>query len=456
MEKLFGLSLACIFIIMLGTVYPQNEISNYSIDKQMLADSVRNEFLHAWNSYKQFAMGHDEVKPLSKTFRDWHSVPLLMTPVDALDVMYLMGLDEEAESTKNFIIENLSFDEDIFVKNFEITIRLLGGLLSNYQISGDSRLLALAEDLGKRLLPAFNSPTGMPYMFVNLQTGEVKGDVSNPAEIGTLLIEFGTLSKLTGNPIYFEKAKRALVELYNHRSPIGLVGSSISVTTGIWVDGTSHISGGIDSYYEYLLKCAILFNDKDCLKMWQTSIEAINKYLSHETQTGLWYGQVNMFRGEITSTRYGSLDAFFPAVLALSGDIEKAARLQKSSDLMWRTFGIEPEEIDYYRMKITFPTYHLRPEIIESAYYLYHFTNDSLYLNMGKHYFENLVQYCRNENGYSALINVVTKEKADEMESFFFAETLKYLYLLFAEQDVIDFSKVIFNTEAHPIWKTWK
>ena len=456
MEKLFGLSLACIFIIMLGTVYPQNEISNYSIDKQMLADSVRNEFLHAWNSYKQFAMGHDEVKPLSKTFRDWHSVPLLMTPVDALDVMYLMGLDEEAESTKNFIIENLSFDEDIFVKNFEITIRLLGGLLSNYQISGDSRLLALAEDLGKRLLPAFNSPTGMPYMFVNLQTGEVKGDVSNPAEIGTLLIEFGTLSKLTGNPIYFEKAKRALVELYNHRSPIGLVGSSISVTTGIWVDGTSHISGGIDSYYEYLLKCAILFNDKDCLKMWQTSIEAINKYLSHETQTGLWYGQVNMFRGEITSTRYGSLDAFFPAVLALSGDIEKAARLQKSSDLMWRTFGIEPEEIDYYRMKITFPTYHLRPEIIESAYYLYHFTNDSLYLNMGKHYFESLVQYCRNENGYSALINVVTKEKADEMESFFFAETLKYLYLLFAEQDVIDFSKVIFNTEAHPIWKTWK
>lgn len=456
MEKLFGLPLACIFIIMLGTVYPQNEISNYSIDKQMLADSVRNEFLHAWNSYKQFAMGHDEVKPLSKTFRDWHSVPLLMTPVDALDVMYLMGLDEEAESTKNFIIENLSFDEDIFVKNFEITIRLLGGLLSNYQISGDSRLLALAEDLGKRLLPAFNSPTGMPYMFVNLQTGEVKGDVSNPAEIGTLLIEFGTLSKLTGNPIYFEKAKRALVELYNHRSPIGLVGSSISVTTGIWVDGTSHISGGIDSYYEYLLKCAILFNDKDCLKMWQTSIEAINKYLSHETQTGLWYGQVNMFRGEITSTRYGSFDAFFPAVLALSGDIEKAARLQKSSDLMWRTFGIEPEEIDYYRMKITFPTYHLRPEIIESAYYLYHFTNDSLYLNMGKHYFENLVQYCRNENGYSALINVVTKEKADEMESFFFAETLKYLYLLFAEQDVIDFSKVIFNTEAHPIWKTWK
>jgi len=113
--------------------------------------------------------------------------------------------------------------------------------------------------LGKRLLPAFNSPTGMPYVFVNLKTGAVKGEVSNPAEIGTLLLEFGTLSKLTGKPIYYDKAKRALVELYNRRSPIGLVGSGINVETGAWTDTTSHISGLIDSYYEYLLKASLLF-----------------------------------------------------------------------------------------------------------------------------------------------------------------------------------------------------
>lgn len=455
MTKLYFTISAFLILISVVSNYPQNVKDIYTIDKKLLADSVRKEFLHAWDAYKQFAYGHDELKPLTKSFRDWHSSSLLMTPVDALDVMYIMRLDEEAESTKNFILTNLSFDKDIFVKNFEITIRLLGGLLSSFQLSGDSQLLSLAEDLGKRLLPAFDSPTGMPYMFVNLKTGEVKGEVSNPAEIGTLLIEFGTLSKLTGNPIFFEKAKRSLAELYNRRSPIGLVGSSISVVTGNWVDSTSHISGGIDSYYEYLLKCAILFDDKDCLKMWQTSVEAVNKYLSDKTQNGLWYGQVNMFKGEITSPRYGSLDAFFPAVLALSGDVEKAARLQKSSDLMWRTFGIEPEEIDYNQMKVTFPSYHLRPEIIESAFFLYHFTGDSTYLNMGKHYFESLIKYCRTENGYAALKNVETKEKADEMESFFFAETLKYLYLLFAEQDVIDFSKVIFNTEAHPVWKSW-
>ena len=219
-----------------------------SDENAAMANRVREEFLHAWNGYKQYAWGHDELQPLSKTSHDWHSVSLDMTPVDALDTMVLMGLNDEANQTREFIAKNLSFDQDIYVKNFEITIRMLGGLLSSYQLTGDKRLLALAEDLGNRLLPAFNSPTGMPYVYVNLKTGAVRGKESNPAEIGTLLIEFGALSKLTKKPIYYDKAKRALVELYNRRSPIGLVGSGIDVETGKWTSSSSHVGGGIDSY----------------------------------------------------------------------------------------------------------------------------------------------------------------------------------------------------------------
>ena len=155
-----------------------------------------------------------------------------MSPVDALDTMILMGMNDEAATTRAYVVRNLSFNRDIYVKNFEITIRLLGGLLSSYQLSGDKGLLALADDLGTRLLPAFNSPTGMPYVYVNLKTGAVRGELTNPAEVGSLLIEFGALSKLTGKPLYYEKAKRAVVELYNRRSPIGLVGSSINVKSG--------------------------------------------------------------------------------------------------------------------------------------------------------------------------------------------------------------------------------
>lgn len=418
-----------------------------------MASKVRDEFVHAWEGYKKYAMGHDELKPLSKGFRDWHTAPLNMTPVDALDTMILMGLDQEAKKTRDYLGGTLSFDHDIFVKNFEITIRLLGGLLSSYQLTGDSSLLHAAEDLGSRLLPVFNSPTGMPYVDVNLKTGSTRGEKTNPAEIGTLLLEFGTLSELTGKPIFFAKSKRALVELYNRRSAIGLVGAGINVKTGKWTDPTCYVGGGIDSYFEYLLKGWLLFGDKDCEHMWRTSVDALNKYVADDRPNGLWYGQVDMNTGARTGSLFGSLDAFFAGALALSGDIERARRLQESCFKMWTLFGIEPEELDYAKMKIAFDGYALRPENIESAFYLYRFTGDPHYLEMGRTFFDGLVKYCRTDVGYAALRNVETKAKADSMESFFLAETLKYLYLLFAPRDTLDLTKFVFNTEAHPLRK---
>ncbi len=426
------------------------------IDKEKLAEETKNEFLHAWNGYKKYAWGHDELRPLSKSYRDWYKASLYMTPVDAFDTMVLMGLKNEAAEAKELIFAHLSFNQDFKVKTFEITIRMLGGLLSSYQLDGDKRFLILAEDLGKRLLPAYNSKTGMPYMYVNLKTGETSGKESNPAEIGTLLIEFGTLSKLTGNATYYNKPKKALVELYNRRSKIGLVGSSIDVESGKWIDADSHISGGIDSYYEYLLKSWKLFGDEDCKRMWETSVEAINKYLADSVSSGFWYGHADMNTGKRTATVFGALDAFFPACLALSGDINRGKLLEASCFKMWNLEGIEPELLNYKTMKITSPQYVLRPEIIESAYYLYHYTEDEKYLEMGKTFLDDLVKYCRTPIGFASLKSVITKEKEDDMESFFFAETLKYLYLLFSPPETLDFNKIIFNTEAHPIQKTWR
>src|SRR5512145_2995292 len=191
------LSALLLFLVALST-------NAQRLDRQKLAAEVKAEFLHAWNGYKKYAWGHDDLKPLSKTYHDWYPQPLLMTAVDSLDTMIIMELDDEAAKTKQYILENLSFDKDIEVQNFEITIRLLGGLLTNYQLTGDKRFLNLADDLGNRLLPVFNSPTGMPYRYVNLKTGKVSKPISNPAETGTLIVEFGTLSKLTGKPIFYE------------------------------------------------------------------------------------------------------------------------------------------------------------------------------------------------------------------------------------------------------------
>jgi mannosidase alpha-like ER degradation enhancer 2 len=426
-----------------------------SIDRPRLAARVREELLFAWRAYEKHAWGHDELRPLTKAARDWYGDSLLMTPVDSLDTLILMGLEDEAKKAKALIVEKLSFDKDISVKNFEVTIRLLGGLLSGYQMTRDERLLRLAEDLGTRLLPVFDSPTGMPYMYVNLKTGKTKGARSNPAEIGTLVLEFGVLGKLVRKPVFFDKAKNALVQLYKRRSKLGLVGEEIDVETGEWVSRSSHVGGGIDSYYEYLLKCSRLFGDKECEEMWRESLRALNRHLADETPSGLWYGQVDMDTGKRTATEFGALHAFLPAVLALGGDLPRARRLQDSCFRMWTSNGIEPEVVNYRTMKVVSPGYQLRPEIIESAYYLHRLTKDPRYLEMGRKFFDDLVTRCRTADGYTILKNVAAGEKGDLMPSYFLAETLKYLYLLFAPDTTLDFDRVVFNTEAHPLRRTW-
>jgi len=438
-------------------------------DRKALATQVKTEFLHAWDGYTKYAWGSDDLKPLSKSSHNWYAESLLMTPVDALDTMYVMGFKKEADDTRKYITENLNFNKDFEVQNFEITIRLLGALLTNYQITGDKKLLAMADDLGTRLLPVFESPTGLPYRYVNLRSGKTRGEVTNPAETGTLIIEFGTLSKLTGKPIYYEKAKRALVETYKRRSPIGLVGTSINVETGKWTNPDSHVSGEIDSYYEYLLKCSRLFGDKDCQSMWEDSIGKINSYLADEGENmskknvngpvivgDLWYGHADMNTGKRTATTTGALDAFFPAILALDGDLNRARALQDSMFKMWQANGIEPEVYNYKTGVVEHAGYPLRPEIVESTYYLYQFTKDPKYLAMGEQMWKDFVKYCRTDVGYAHLKSVVTKEKTDAMQSFLFAETFKYFYLLFSTETKLDVKSVVFNTEAHPIRRTWK
>jgi mannosidase alpha-like ER degradation enhancer 2 len=211
------------------------------------------------------------------------------------------------------------------------------------------------------------------------------------------------------------------------------------------------VGGGIDSYYEYLSKCGRLFGDSGCERMWRESLSAINGHLAQETPTGLWYGQVDMATGARTASEFGALHAFLPGVLALGGDLPRARRLQDSCFRMWALRGIEPELLNYRTMTVEDARYPLRPEIIESAYILHRVTKDPRYLEMGKIFFEGLVRHCRVEDGYTVLEDVATKKKGDLMPSYFLAETLKYLYLLFASDETLDLDRVVLNTEAHPL-----
>lgn len=442
---------------LLGTLVPGPPVRAQAYDaarSAQMAARVREEFLHAWGAYRQYAWGHDALKPLSREPRDWYGQSLLMTPIDAFDTLLLMGLKSEAQETRELIVHTLSFDRDVEVKHFEIVIRLLGGLLSSYQLTGDARLLRLADDLGTRLLPAFDSPTGLPFVYVNLRTGKTRGTISNPAE-AALIIEYGTLARLTGKALYYERAMRALRAVYARRSPRDLVGERFDVLSGEWTNTSSHVGARIDSYYEYLWKCWRLFHDPRCQSMWQKSSAAARRYYPQEVNGTLWYGEVDMYSGTARASEYGALAAFFPGLLAYSGHLSEARRLHAASVQMWDVSGIEPEAYDFRAARITDAAYPLRPEIIESTWYLYRLTGEGQYRVLGEKLFTDFVRYCRTASAYAALADVRTKEQADDMESFVFAETFKYFYLLFAPPATLDPDVVVLNTEAHPMRNTW-
>lgn len=406
---------------------------------------------HAWQGYKTYAWEFDDLRPLTKNGKNWYKHSLLMTPVDAFDTFILLGMKEEAADAKKLILEKLDFNTDNEVQVFEIVIRLLGGLESAYELDGDPRFLQLAEDLANRLLPAFNTPTGIPYRYVHLQTGHLRDSLNNPAEIGTLMLEFGKLSKLTRNGKYYEAAKKAMMEVYNRRSPIGLVGLQIDAMTGQWKNRESAIGAYIDSYYEYLFKSWKLFGDKSFKTAFDTHNAAIKKYLISKSGNGWFLTHVDMQTGMETNPVYGALDAFYAALCAYAGDVPTARQVQKANYWMWTHFNMEPEEFNFKTGKVLSGYYILRPENLESCFYLYRSTKDPQYLWMGKRMVDDIVEHCRNEVGFASLKNVETFEKTNSMQSFFFAETLKYAYLLFAPPATLNLDKVVLNTEAHPL-----
>jgi mannosyl-oligosaccharide alpha-1,2-mannosidase len=146
-----------------------------------LAEEVRSEMRWAWRNYREHAWGKDQIKPISGGFesfplKDHH---LGLTIVEALDTLWVMGLDDEFRDGVEWVKSSLDSDVDAQVSVFETNIRLVGGLLSAFHASGDPVLLAKARELADRLLPSFAaSPLGIPHRYINLKTSALRGEVT--------------------------------------------------------------------------------------------------------------------------------------------------------------------------------------------------------------------------------------------------------------------------------------
>lgn len=419
------------------------------VHENLLAEEVRNETLRTWKAYVQCAWGHDNLKPLTKGYEDWYDESLNISIIDAYSTLHLMGFEEETHRIERYVIDSLSFDQDLDVKVFEVNIRVLGGLLNMYYQTQNDTLLQMAQDFGDRLLPAFESPTGLPYFHINLKTGQPSGNTINVAEAGSYLMEFGLLSYFTENPEYYQTAKRATKAVFDRRSEIGLVGRDLNVETGEWTIIESMAGAYVDSYFEYLYKAWLLFGDPELKTMYDAHIGPINRYLTDSDGDLLWYGKSDMETGKRTATDITLWDAYLPGLLALSGDMPRAKKAHNAWDAVWNKNGAVSFSYDYQKDSVLNPYFQLNPEVLESAYYLWHLTGDSTYYQRNVKYFEDLKTHCQTPVAYAHLNDITTKEKDDKLATFFIAETLKYLYLTFSDTTSVSLDSHVFTTEAH-------
>ncbi|XP_076626110.1 ER degradation-enhancing alpha-mannosidase-like protein 2 [Colletes latitarsis] len=468
--------------LLFGLLCSVNGLREYEKkDLIALREEVRSMFDHAYSSYLTYAYPYDELRSLScDGFDTWGSFSL--TLIDALDTLAVMGNFSEFRRVAAIISARANFEANINVSVFETNIRVVGGLLSAHLLSRkagvnlepgwpcNGPLLRLAEDMAKRLIAAFDTPTGMPYGTVNLKYGVPEGETSITctAGIGTFLLEFGTLSRLTGDPLYEEVAMNAIKALHYYKSNIGLVGNHVDVLTGYWTAQDSGIGAGVDSYFEYLAKGTLLFQDPLLATIFHEHKAAIEKYIRKED----WHLWVSMTKGQVTLPVFQSLDAYWPGVLSLFGEIGDAMKSVHNYHRVWKQFGFTPEfyNIPQAEAGTNREGYPLRPELVESVMYLYRATGDPYLIQVGVDILRSLQHSAKTTCGYATINDVRDHRKADRMESFFLAETTKYLYLLFDldnfihnsgqegeiiqtqwGQCIVDAGGYIFNTEAHPI-----
>uniref|UniRef100_A0A5S6QES3 alpha-1,2-Mannosidase n=1 Tax=Trichuris muris TaxID=70415 RepID=A0A5S6QES3_TRIMR len=450
----------------------------YNCSKQR-RDKVVEMFKFAWDGYAANAWGENEVRPVTRTphrMSVFGNNKLGLTIVDGMDTAYLMGLKDRFEAGKKWIMENLNFaSAKGSLSVFETTIRFVAGLLSCYALTKDPIFVQKAAEVADALLPAFNTSTGIPYSLIEMERKMgrswfwVTSGSSILAEFGTLHLEFEYLSILTGNPVYFEKVNKIRQFLNKMKKFDGLYSNYVNPNTGAW--GIKHVSTNAlgDSFYEYLLKSWLITGKRDTLakSMYDEAIEAIVSNLVMRSKGGL------AFFGEIKSNRrtfrMDHLGCFIGGMFALHTMYDETANItyRKLAREITRTchetyirtatrLGPEAfsfsDETEATTKNANEKYYILRPEVLESYFYLWRATKDPMYQEWAWDAAVAIEKYCKAAAGYSGIKNVYAEnpELDDVQQSFFLSETLKYLYLIFSPADELSLDKWVLNTEAHP------
>ncbi|XP_019399401.1 PREDICTED: mannosyl-oligosaccharide 1,2-alpha-mannosidase IB [Crocodylus porosus] len=519
------------------------------LDIREKRNKIKEMMKHAWDNYRQYGWGHNELKPIA---RKGHSTNIFgnsqmgATIVDALDTLYIMGLHDEFREGQEWIDKNLDFGVNSEVSVFEVNIRFIGGLLAAYYLSGQEvcgnaiqdwlmkAILASAGTMSVNqsvqgckielyfhvvmaneenkcimiidvtipfacewklmqhqvlvdilrsqeykvvvemlIVRAFEawSPRTLEHSGVGRNWGWASAGSSILAEFGTLHMEFVHLSYLTGDPVYYNKVMHIRKLLQKMDRPNGLYPNYLNPRTGRWGQHHTSVGGLGDSFYEYLLKAWLMSDKRDteARKMYDDAIEAIEKHLIRKSNGGLTF--IGEWKNGHLERKMGHLTCFAGGMFALGADgsrddkaghylqlgAEIAHTCHESYDRTTLKLGPEAFKFDggveAVAVRQNEKYYILRPEVIETYWYMWRFTHDPKYRQWGWEAMQAIDKYCRVSGGFSGVKDVYSSSPAydDVQQSFFLAETLKYLYLLFSNDDLLPLDNWVFNTEAHPL-----
>ncbi|KAI8462830.1 MAG: glycoside hydrolase [Monoraphidium minutum] len=477
-----------------------------------------------------------------------------LTIVDGIDTLMIAGLDAEYQEARHWIANHLHFPDQSTVQFFEVNIRIMGGLLSAYYLSGgDELFLHKAEALGDRLLPAFNTTSGLPVTKVQLKaTSRERAAMArsdgqtNLAEAGTLSMEFTTLGRATGRPDFFNAGMIGWYALMGARNISGLYCVGLSTSRGDCYLHKLSVGSAADSMYEYMLKQWVMSNKTQevPLRLYVDAMKGMRKYLVRDFSDGAAdmsfvseaMGDFNAGSVQATNDHFEHLTCFVGGMLVLGkwhgvstaepgdhDDLMLASRIGRACYELYHQApsGLAPDSVRYHlanganlppngraaaasgragrgargregarrgaaaagrrgraeaaaalaagaaagpcsagaarggagagaaaRRRFTPLSRQdfLRPEAAETLFYLWRATGDEVYREWGWNMFRAWERWCKCPTGGYAT-----------MESFWLAETLKYLFLLFEDDPAfLSFDEWVLNTEAHPfpIWGT--
>ena len=481
--------------------------SNITKDAQK-QDEIREAMRASYGAYEKYAFGFDEVQP--KSLRGSNNQGgVSASVIDAIDTLKIMKLEEEYERARAHLLndktsglENLAssrLNQGISV--FETNIRVLGGLLSIYDLTSDENFLQRAVQVANAIAPAFETKSGIPYTMINPFTkkGECFSFYQNSAvlaDAGTLQLEFFTLADRTKDRKWYEYAKKTMDVILSYKpispnsimTPLGLYPLFIHPSTGKFTLERSYAVGALgDSFYEYLIKAWRAFPNAQGRSKYRVefdnSMDSVLKFMVSKFPKLKWQGTSKelhdaWFLNDLKNGRQvlnmDHLACFISGALVLGAehaspnDIVKGyLALAEHMTTLCRDFyhaqasGLSPDVVVAASASGSMYGTHnqniQRPETVEAIFYMYRKTGDEKYRKWAWEIFQSMKEMYATDTGWTGIRDVRKKEAAlpqnrdDITQTFFFAETLKYLYLTFGSGDEIDLNEWVFNTEAHPV-----